>query len=265
MLEIGNLVRIVELKARNPKSWIFSLKADEEKSTHLGQISHNDLMGKNFGDVVHLSHGIVAILNPSPKDFLKAFKLKTQILYADDCAIACGTAGIGNGMMVGEAGTGSGALTTYLAWSTSPHGHVYTFDINEIHLENAKRNIELTGLKNVTFSLKDIRENIEVPPLDAFFLDFSDPFDAIDSVTQALTGGGHLVCFVPNWGQVEQTVNAIDMNPNLTLQETFEITRRNFAVNPKKHIMRPSFRSIVYTGILIHAIKINPDPFEVLE
>ena len=79
MIENGKKVRIVELKARNPKSWIFSLKADEEKSTHLGQISHNTLMEKDYGDVVHLSHGTVAILKPSPKDFLKAFKLKTQI------------------------------------------------------------------------------------------------------------------------------------------------------------------------------------------
>jgi len=260
MLEIGNLVRIVELKARNPKSWIFSLKADEEKSTHLGQIIHNVLLEQNYGDIIHLSHGQVTILKPSPREFLKAFKLKTQILYADDCAIACSTAGIGNGMKVGEAGTGSGALTTFLAWFTSPHGHVYSFDINEGHLNNAKKNIELTGLKNVTFFVQDICENIDVPPLDAFFLDFSEPFHALDNIAQVLTGGGHLICFVPNWGQVEQTVNRIDLNPNLTLQETFEITRRNFTVNPKKNIMRPTFRSIVYSGILIHAIKINTEP-----
>ena len=115
MLENGNLVRIVELKARNPKSWIFTLETDEEKSTHLGQILHNSLLGKQFGDVIDLSHGKVTILKPSPRDFLKSFKLKTQILYADDCAIACSTAGIGNGMKVGEAGTGSGALTSFLA------------------------------------------------------------------------------------------------------------------------------------------------------
>ncbi len=260
MLEIGNIVRIIELNARNPKSWIFPLKADEEKSTHLGQIIHNNLLKKNYGDIIILSHGQVAILKPSPRDFLKAFKLKTQILYADDCAIACSTAGIGNGMRVGEAGTGSGALTTFLAWSTSPDGHVYSFDINEGHLNNAKKNLELTGLNNVTFFIQDIREKVNVPPLDAFFLDFSNPFDAIDNITEVLAGGGHLVCFVPNWGQVEQTVNKIDMNPNLTLQGTFEITRRNFAVNPKKHIMRPTFRSIVYSGILIHAIKVNTDP-----
>ncbi len=260
MLEIGNLVRIVELNVHNPKSWIFTLKTDKEKSTHLGQILHNTLLGKNYGDIIDLSHGKVTILKPSPRDFLKAFKLKTQILYADDCAIACDTAGIGNGMKVGEAGTGSGALTTFLAWSTSPHGHVYSFDINEGHLKNAEKNLELTGLSNVTFSVQDVREKIDVPALDAFFLDFSDPFNAIDNISQVLTGGGHLVCFVPNWGQVENTVNRIDLNPNLTHQETFEITRRNFAVNPKKHIMRPSFRSIVYSGILIHAIKINTEP-----
>jgi tRNA (adenine57-N1/adenine58-N1)-methyltransferase len=259
MLEIGNIVRIVELNTRNPKSWIFNLEADKEKSTHLGQIFHNNLLGKNYGDVIELSHGQVTILKPSPRDFLKAFKLKTQILYEDDCAIACSTSGIGDGMMVGEAGTGSGALTTFLAWSTSPNGHVFSFDINKDHLENAKKNIGLAGLTNVTFLVQDIREKLDVPPLDAFFLDLSDPFNAIDNISEVLTGGGQLVCFVPNWGQVEHTVDRINLNPNLTHQQTFEITRRNFAVNPEKHIMRPSFRSIVYSGILIHAIKINTE------
>ena len=260
ILENGNLVRIVELKGRNPKSWIFSLKLNEEKSTHLGQILHNSLIGKKYGDIINLSHGQVTILKPSPIDFLKSFKLKTQILYADDCAIACSTAGIGSGMKVGEAGTGSGALTSFLAWHTLPNGHVYSFDINEEHLRNAKKNIELTGLKNVTFLVHDVKEEITLPPLDAFFLDFSDPFNAIENISKVITGGGHLVCFVPNWGQVEQTVNKIDVNPHLALQEIFEVTRRNFVVNPTKHIMRPSFRSIVYSGILIHAIKLNIEP-----
>ena len=257
MIKVGSIVRIVELKTRNPKSWIFRLQTDETKSTHLGQIDHNELITKNFGDIVHLSHGEIVILQPTPRDFLKTFKLKTQILYADDCSIVCSTAGIGNGMIVGEAGTGSGGLTTFLAWNTAPDGHVYSFDINEDHLQNAKKNLKLTGLSNVTFSVQDIRESIDSPNLDAFFLDFSDPFAAIDNVSSVLVGGGHLICFVPNWGQVERTVKAIDANNFLAHQETFEITRRNFVVNPKRHIMRPTFRSIVYSGILIHAIKIN--------
>ncbi len=257
MLTEGSIVRAFEISDRNPKSWIFKLLKDGEYSTHLGRIDHNAIIGQEYGSVITLTKGEIIVLRPSPRDFLRSFRLKTQIMYADDCAIACSVAGIGNGMSVGEAGTGSGALTTFLAWAVAPDGHVYSFDINEKHLCNAQQNLQLTGLQdNITFKIFDIREKFTVPPLDAFFLDFSTPFEAIDTVTPNLAGGGHLICFVPNWGQVEQSVEKIQQNSELALQQVFEINRRDFNINPKKHIMRPSFRSIVYSGIIIHAIKI---------
>ena len=55
MIKIGSIVRIVELKTRNPKSWLFRLQTDETKATHLGQIDHNELITKNFGDLVSSS------------------------------------------------------------------------------------------------------------------------------------------------------------------------------------------------------------------
>ena len=257
MLKEGCIVRAVEITERKPKSWIFRLENEGEKSTHLGRIDHDKIIGLKYGQVISVTKGQIMLLKPSPRDFLRSFTLKTQILYADDCAVACSVAGVGNGMNVGEAGTGSGALTTFLAWAVAPDGHVYSFDINEKHLRNAEQNIQMTGLQNnITFQVQDIRDSFNVPLLDAFFLDFSTPFEAIDSIAPTLIGGGHLICFVPNWGQVEQTVEKINQNSAIELQQVFEITRRDFNVNPKKHIMRPKFRSIVYSGILIHAIKI---------
>jgi tRNA (adenine57-N1/adenine58-N1)-methyltransferase len=261
MLRIGDIVNVVEITDRKPKSWIITLKKDEKKSTHLGRIDHNNLIGLRYGQLIRLTRGKAILLKPSPRDFLvSSFKLKTQILYADDCTAACSVAGVKNGMKVGEAGSGSGALTLFLAWGVSPDGHVFSFDINENHLENAKENIHMTGLdKYVTFSCQDIRESFDSPVFDAFFLDFSAPFDAIDSIALKLTGGGSLVVFVPNWGQVEETVTIINKNKSLELLEVFEITRRNFIVKPDKRIMRPTFRDIVYSGILIHAIKTIPE------
>jgi len=257
MLKEGSIVRAVEITQKNPKSWIFKLEKKGEKSTHLGRIDHDKILGQNYGKVISLIKGEVLLLKPSPRDFLRSFRLKTQIMYEDDCALACSVAGIGNGMKVGEAGTGSGALTSFLAWNIAPDGHVYSFDINEKHLKNAEQNLQMTGLQDIiTFQVHDIRETFEVPALDAFFLDFSTPFEAIDSISPNLIGGGHLICFIPNWGQVEQTVKIINQSKELKLQQVFEINRRDFTINPEKHIMRPKFRSIVYSGIIIHAIKI---------
>ncbi|MFX0087038.1 MAG: tRNA (adenine-N1)-methyltransferase [Candidatus Hodarchaeota archaeon] len=258
MLNEGDIVQISELSSFNAKSWIVTLKKDAELSTHLGKVIHNEVIGHKYGDVFSLTKGQVIITYPTPRNFLRHFSLKTQILYEDDCVIACSLAGVGSGMKVGEAGTGSGALTSFLAYHVQPNGKVFSFDINPDHLDNARKNLESTMLSEyVHFSVHDIRKPIDLKDLDAFFLDFSAPFEAIDNLVPVIKGGGHLVCFVPNWSQVEKTVHKINNNPHFVLSNVFEITRRNFIVNPEKHIMRPVFRDLVYSGILIHSIRIN--------
>lgn len=260
MLKEGDIVLVTELSPHHPKSWLIRLVENAELSTHLGKILHNQIINRKYGEVVILTKGKVLIMKPSPRDYLRQFRLKTQILYEDDCAIACSLAGVGSSMKVGEAGTGSGALTMFLAYHVQPSGHVFSYEINAEHLTNAQKNLAKTSMSDfVTFKLQDIRLPIEECEFDAFFLDFSSPYEAIDNVATALRGGGHLVCFVPNWGQVEKTVAQIRKNPYFIHRETFEITRRNFIVNPDNQVMRPVFRDLVYSGILIHAIKINPD------
>ena len=261
MLKEGDTIRILEVAQRHAKSWIITLATDGELSTHLGRVLHNECIDREYGDILPLTKGKVILSKPSPRDYLRGFRLKTQILYEDDCAVACSLAGIASGMNVGEAGTGSGALTAFLAYHVRPAGHVFSFDINAAHIANAQKNLAITGLSDyITFKLQDIRLPLEERELDAFFLDFSAPYEAIDNIAPVLKGSGHLICFVPNWGQVEETVTRIRKNPNFIHCETFEITRRNFTVNPDKRIMRPVFRDFVYSGILIHAIRINPEP-----
>jgi tRNA (adenine57-N1/adenine58-N1)-methyltransferase len=259
LLNEGEIIRISEFKSFRAKSWIIELNKGKELSTHLGKFLHDDILACEFGDVLPVTKGYIVILPPTPRDFIHHFRLKTQILYEDDCEIACSLAGVGSGMIVGEAGTGSGALTSFLAYHVKPNGKVYSFDINEEYLANAQQNINKTRLTNIVeFYAHDIRDPIDIKDLDAFFLDFSTPFEAIDNIAFAIKGGGHLVCFVPNWSQVEKTVNKINTNPYFMLARVFEITTRNFTVNPEKQIMRPIFRDLVYSGVLIHAIRINP-------
>ncbi|MFW9779910.1 MAG: tRNA (adenine-N1)-methyltransferase [Candidatus Heimdallarchaeota archaeon] len=255
----GDIVQIETLTSRKRRSWIFTLSKGGSFFTHLGTINHDDCIGRSFGDILKLTGGQVLLLKPTPRDLIRNFHLKTQILYEDDCAVACSLAGVTPGMRVGEAGSGSGALTTFLASTVRPRGHVYSFDNNKVHLDNARSNVVKAGLEEfVTFTNHDVLEPLEVRGLDAFFLDFSTPYRAIKTVAQSLRGGGRLICFVPSWGQVEQTVAQIQESSYFVLRETLEITRRNFVVDPKKHIMRPVFRDLVYSGILIHAIRIIP-------
>ena len=59
-------------------------------------------------------------MQPSLSDVLRDLKRNTQIMYPKDIGFVLVTLGIGPGVHVLEAGTGSGALTIALAWAVGP-------------------------------------------------------------------------------------------------------------------------------------------------
>lgn len=255
-VELSDTIILRSLDAKN-KKWRFKVEEGANFSTHLGQITTENLIGKKYGTVVPLSNGSVIILPLTPRNFVRTFRLQTNIMYEDDCAMVLSLANISSGCIVGESGTGSGGLTSFIAYQVKPTGKVYTFDNNEKHLEVARKNLESVNLaKYIEFFKHDIREKIDIEPLDAFILDFSTPWEAIPTITEILKDSGKLIVFVPNWNQVELTVESINENDSLILENVLEITRRDFVVKPS--VMRPRTRNIVYSGILIEATKIIP-------
>ena len=73
-----------------------------------------------------------------------------------------------NGSKVLEIGTGSGALTTFLASIVKPSGHIYTFDVNPDFIEIAKRNLEKAAMTTyVTTHLHDPHLGLDIEDVDA--------------------------------------------------------------------------------------------------
>ena len=64
------------------------------------------------------------------------------------------------GKVVIESGTGSGSLSTSIAKTIAPHGHLYTFEFNEGRVGMAREEFKQFGLENlITVTHRDVCEN----------------------------------------------------------------------------------------------------------
>jgi tRNA (adenine57-N1/adenine58-N1)-methyltransferase len=164
--------------------------------------------------------------------------------------------GIGPGQTVLEAGTGSGALTTALAFAVGPEGHVISYDNRDEAQKVARANLEKFGMTDrVTFKLADIAEGFAETGVDALFLDVANPFDYIRQARAALKPGGF-------FGSIQPTTNQVCMLLNALRQESFafidvcEILIRYYKAEPAR--FRPTDRMIAHTGFLIFARPVLP-------
>src|SRR5215510_11421898 len=111
----GDLVQLVGLRH---KHFIINLQTGAKFETHRGILQHDDLIGKPWGTQVFSHMGApFFLLQPSLADLLIDIPRATQILYPKDIGFILVTIGVGPGQTVMEAGTGSGSMTTALAYT----------------------------------------------------------------------------------------------------------------------------------------------------
>jgi len=112
------------------KRYLVRLEAGAQFHTHLGTIAHDDLIGQPLGREIlsHLGHHCM-VVRPSIYDLLMRVKRRSQIIYPKETGMILLKLDLTDGRRVVEIGTGSGALTTAMAWAVRPTGHVYSFDI----------------------------------------------------------------------------------------------------------------------------------------
>ena len=161
--------------------------------------------------------------------------------------------GIKSGSIVVEAGTGSGALTSLLAWIVRPNGHVYSYEIRDEFIKIAKENLSKADLlQYVTIKRGDVLEGIDERNVDAVFLDIGEPWRAVDVAYDALKGSGFLGIITPTYNQAERVIEA--MRDKFIDVETVEIFLRKMLVRPGR--TRPNMRMIGFTALLTTGRKI---------
>lgn len=243
---------LVQLVSPSNKSTILRLKSGEKLQTHRGTVSHDDLIGVQWGSQVY-SHNKKSfyLLQPSLSDLLTEIRRNTQIMYPKDIGYILLTMGIGPGQHVLEAGTGSGSLTTAFAWSVGPNGKVTSYE-NRSDVQNlARKNLEKLGLQErVSLINRDITEGFNERDVDAVFLDLPNPYDFLGQVRQALKYGGFFGSILPTTNQVTNLVSALNRNDFVNIS-VCEILLRYYRTNHAR--LRPTDRMVAHTGFLIFA------------
>jgi len=254
----GDLAQLVGLRH---KHFILTLQAGAKFETHRGILQHDDLIGKPWGTQVFSHIGApFFLLQPSLADLITELPRTTQILYPKDIGFILVTLGIGPGQTVMEAGTGSGSMTTALAFAVGPEGRVISYEVKPEVQNLARKNLTRFGLDSrVDFKLRDIHEGFDEIDADAFFLDVPNPYDYTSQVRAALKPGGFLCCLLPTFNQVEKTLQALRQT-RFAFVEVCELLLRYYKPEPAR--IRPTDRMVAHTGFLIFArrIELSEDP-----
>ena len=250
----GDLAQLVGLRHKN---FILALQAGAKFETHRGILQHDDLIGKPWGTQVFSHIGSpFFLLQPSLAELITELPRTTQILYPKDIGFILVTMGIGPGQTVMEAGTGSGSMTTALAFAVGPQGRVISYEIKPDVQNLARKNLTRFGLDSrVDFKLRDIGQGFDETEADAFLLDVPNPYDYTGQVRAALKPGGFLCCLIPTFNQVEKTLMALRQN-RFAFVEVCELLLRYYKPEPAR--IRPTDRMVAHTGFLVFARRVEP-------
>lgn len=250
----GDLAQLVGLRH---KHFILTLQAGAKFETHRGILQHDDLIGKPWGTQVFSHLGApFFLLQPSLADLITDLPRTTQILYPKDIGFILVTMGVGPGEKVMEAGTGSGSMTTALAYAVGSEGRVISYEVKQDVQNLARKNLTRFGLDSrVDFKLGDIAGGFDETDADCFFLDVPNPYDYIAQVRAALKPGGFLCCLIPTFNQVEKTLYALRQN-KFAFIEVCEILLRYYKPEPSR--IRPTDRMVAHTGFLVFGRRIEP-------
>lgn len=240
---------VVLLYLKPRKSWLIRIKNGEKVHTHAGFLEHGSIIGKEYGTTAESSTGItLRLLRPTIADFLKRFSRPTQVVYPKDLGLIAAWTGLSPGKIVVESGTGSGALTAFMANLVRPNGHVYTYEIREEFIEVARKNLQKVGLLDyVTIANKDAKEGVDVKDVDIAIIDVGEPWALVAPFREALKGSGTLAAICPTMNQAERlTAELLDKG----FVDVWSVELISRDLEARVGMTRPATRMIGHTTYL---------------
>jgi len=245
----GDLILLV---TTDHKRYLLKLQPRNQHHTHQGIYPHDELIGCPWGAEVRSQLGQSAlILEPGLGDLMTHLRRGTQIIYPKDAAYLVHRLSLRAGSRVIEAGTGSGVLTTALAWAVAPTGTVYTYEARSETHQLARRNLERVGLlRHVQMFEGSAANGFQQQNVDAVMLDMREPWRFLEQVRAALRPGGFFATLVPTTNQVTEILSALETQHFVDIAVE-ELLLRNYKPIPDR--LRPEDNMIAHTGYLIFA------------
>lgn len=243
---------LVLLVSPDKKRYIILLSPGDVFHTHKGHLEHDHIIGHPLGREInsHLGHPFIA-LRPSIHDLVMNLRRNSAIVYPKEIGHILLKMSIGPGCHIVEAGTGSGALTTALAFAIRPNGRVYSYDSRANMTKLAAKNLDSLALSDyVELRQRDIRHGFDEKDANALFLDVREPWKYLEQAWEALECGGFFGSIVPTVNQVCSLVAALPCH-GFAAVEVCEILIRPY--KPVAGRLRPFDRMVAHTGYLIFA------------
>jgi tRNA (adenine57-N1/adenine58-N1)-methyltransferase catalytic subunit len=254
----------VQLTGPKGKLNTITLEAGGEFHTHRGVLKHDAIIGQPDASVIESSNEIEYLaMRPLLTDFVMSMPRGAAIIYPKDAAQIIGAADIFPGARVVEAGVGSGALSLWLLRAIGQEGHLHSFERREEFSTVAHANV--TGFlgsepSNWDITIGDLSEALptvaEPGTVDRVVLDMLAPWECIPAVSDALTPGGVLLCYIATVTQLSRVAEAIRASGNFTDPDSSETIIRGWHVEGLA--VRPDHRMIGHTGFLLTARRLAP-------
>lgn len=254
MLKAGDLVRL--WSPNFEEGFLLSLSPGRTMGSHVGVISHDDILASDYGKVVmtHKGHPFY-ILKPMLGEYTRKLKRRTQIIFPKEAGFILLYLDVFPGATVVECGTGSGSLTAILAHFVGDGGRVISYDRREEFSKLAEGNCKLWKVDHrVTFKVRDISDGFDEREVDALFLDLPDPWNYLHHAASALVPGRRIGMILPTTNQVQRTLAALKEQHYADVQ-VIEVMHRYWKVDPER--LRPEDMMIGHTGYLIFAARVE--------
>ena len=232
---------------------------------HVGVLAHREIIGALEGTILRSSgDGRLIALRPRLADYILRMRRGAQVVYPKDIGPILHWGDIGPGMVVLEAGTGSGALTMALVRAVGPSGKVVSVEERPDHAAGARAAIArfFGGIPpELDLRLGRVQDAVEEVAPDRLVLDLPEPWEVVGPAVTGLAEGGILVAYLPTVPQVQHLHDELRRSRRFLAAATFEVLQREWVAEGRS--VRPATQMVGHTGFITVARKAAPGAAEV--